>query len=157
MVSLIDTVLISMPARRRRSTTVRPSISSKPSARKMYTFFAHFGFLLIDFFVKVSSYFLKWIIAFFVWSYNVCLELSASTISLVSSLSAMDRDMFHRLGFLSVLLWLYLPTWFLQEVYGCESHDLSGVESFLFERFEDFPWLLPARSGGRFLLRMLGC
>ena len=108
MVSLIDTVLISMPARRRRSTTVRPSISSKPSEENVY-FFAHFGFLLIDFFVKVSSYFLKWIIAFLVWSYNVCLELSASTISLVSSLSAMDWDMFLRLMFLSVLFWLDLP------------------------------------------------
>lgn len=64
----------------------------------------------------------------FVWSYNVCLELSASTISLVSSLSAMDRDMFHRLKFLSVLLWLYLLTLVLQEVYGRESHDPGGIE-----------------------------
>ena len=73
-------------------------------------FFAQFGFLLIDFFVKVSSYFLKWIIAFFVWSYNVCLELSGSTRLRVLSLLVMDWDMFHRLKFLSVLLWLYLLT-----------------------------------------------
>ena len=110
MVSLIDTVLISMPARRRRSTTVKAFDIFEAVGEENVYFFAHFGFLLIDFFVKVSSYFLKWIIAFFVWSYNVCLELSASTISLVSSLSAMDRDMFHRLKFLSVLLWLYLLT-----------------------------------------------
>ena len=38
LVFLIETVVIVIPALRIRSTTVKPSMSSKPSARKMYTF-----------------------------------------------------------------------------------------------------------------------
>ncbi len=34
----METVVMVIPALRIRSTTVRPSMSSKPSARKMYTF-----------------------------------------------------------------------------------------------------------------------
>ena len=38
LVFFIETVVIVIPALRIRSTTVKPSMSSKPSARKMYTF-----------------------------------------------------------------------------------------------------------------------
>ena len=53
VVSLIDTVLMSIPARRRRSTTVKPSMSSNPSARKMYAFLLIFLCLLIVVFFKI--------------------------------------------------------------------------------------------------------
>ena len=50
------------------------------------------------------------------------------TISLVSSLSAMDLDMFRRLGFPSVLFWLDLPVLDFVKIQGSESHDFGGVE-----------------------------
>ena len=53
VVSLIDMVLMSIPARRRRSTTVKPSMSSNPSARKMYAFLLIFLCLLIVVFFKI--------------------------------------------------------------------------------------------------------
>ena len=67
-------------------------------------------------------------------------ELSGSTRLRVLSLLVMDWDMFHRLKFLSVLLWLYLLTWFLQEVYDRESHDPGGIEHSLCGRLKILPW-----------------
>ena len=60
VVSLMDTVLMSIPARRRRSTTVKPSMSSKPSARKMYAVLLIFLYLLVFCFIfNFVFYFVK--------------------------------------------------------------------------------------------------
>ena len=48
LIFLIETVFISICARRIRSTTVSPSMSSNPSARKIYTFLLIKNSSLID-------------------------------------------------------------------------------------------------------------